>query len=262
MMFVLDKWYFDAIGADGTTFIGYTASLRWLGLSVGYDAFLLSPPDAPARERASIGTSHSPVRQPDDVAWSSPGLGVAGTWQRTAPRVRRRLHKDGRGSVLWLCEQPRARARVEVGDTAVEGTGYVERLRMTLPPTDLPVDTLHWGRFHARSETLVWVTWQYGTGGSWIFRNGRRQTRAGLLEQGIFGLDGGASLEFNGRRELRDRRVLPALAAVPGFRHRAAGKLAGMHETKWVGRGVLRGANGEPDGWLIHEEVTWGAHRD
>lgn len=261
-MFALDKWYFDLIAADGAAFIGYTASLRWLGLTVGYDAFLLSPPDGPPRERASLGSRHAPELRPDDVAWSSPGLGVSGTWLRTAPRVRRRLHEDGRGSVVWLCEMPRARARVAVGGQALEGTGYVERLRMTLAPTDLPLDTLHWGRFHAPGETLVWIAWQHGTAGSWIFRNGVRQARAGVIDQGIFGLNGGAFLEFNGRRALRDRYVLPALAAVPGLGRRAGGRLANLHETKWLGRGVLHGNEAEPDGWLIHEEVTWRAHRD
>ena len=261
-MFVLDKWYFDVIAPDGTAFIGYTASLGWLGMTVGYDACLLSPPDAPARERSSVGGSHPPARHPDDIAWHSPGIDVSGTWRRMAPRLRRRLHKDARGSVLWSCEQPRAHARVKVGDDALEGAGYVERLRMTVTPADLPIDTLHWGRFHAPGETLVWIAWQYGTGGSWIFRNGVRQARAGLLDQGIFGLDGGAFLEFSGRRALRDRYVLPALAAVPGIGRRAGGRLANMRETKWVGCGVLRGTDAQPQGWLIHEEVTWRAHRD
>jgi hypothetical protein len=258
-MFVLDKWYFDVIAPGGATFIGYTASLGWLGLTVGYDAFLLSPPDAPARERSSAGGSHPPARHRDDVAWNSPGLGVSGTWRRTAPRVRRRLHKDAQGSVLWFCEQPRAHARVTAGDDTLEGTGYVERLRMTMVPTDLPLHTLHWGRFHAPGETLVWIAWQHGAAGSWIFRNGVRQARAGVIDQGIFGLDGGAFLEFNGRRALRDRYVLPALAAVPGLGRRAAGRFANLHETKWLGRGVLHGNEAEPDGWLIHEEVTWRA---
>jgi len=261
-MFVLDKWYFDAIAPDGTAFIGYTAALRWLGLTVGYDAFLLSPPDAPARERSSVGGSNPPVRHRDDVAWHSPGIGVAGSWRRTDPRVRQRLHTSERGSVLWICEMPRSRARITIGDDAIEGTGYVERLRLTIPPNDLPLDTLHWGRFHAPGETLVWIAWQYGLGGSWIFRNSVRQTRAGLIDQGILGLDGGATLEFSGRRALRDRYLVPALAAVPGLGRRAGGRLANMHETKWVGCGVLRGTDTTLQGWLIHEEVTWRAQRD
>jgi hypothetical protein len=163
--------------------------------------------------------------------------------------------------VLWVCELPRARAQVTVGDDTIEGTGYVERLRLTLSPADLPLDTLHWGRFHAPGETLVWIAWQNGTGGSWIFRNGMRQTKAALIDHGIFGLDGGAFLEFTGRRALRDRYVVPALGAVAGLRNRAAGRLANMHETKWVGRGILHGADIEPGGWLIHEEVTWRAER-
>lgn len=261
-MFVLDKWYFDVVSAEGSAFLGYSASLAWSGLRVRYEAYFFSPPDAPTEEAASFGRPRPPRSLGDDVAWHSPRLGIEGTWRRAAPRLRRRLLHEERNSILWLCHQPRARAAVMLpSGRRIDGDGYVERLRMTIPPGELPFDTMHWGRFHGETETLVWIEWQRGERGRWIFRNGVGQKSAFLTDEGLSGLDAGGALDFGRLRPLRDRAVLPALASVPGLKRRAVGRLATMHETRWTGTGTLRrgDASREP-GRLIHEEVSWAAN--
>jgi len=261
-VFVLDKWYLDLVTADGAAFIGYSACLHWLGFRIALQSSLYSPPDGPVEERTSLHRSPPPVCFDGEVEWRSPAIEAGGTWRRTVPGLRRRLiHGEG-GTILWLCLQPRALGQVTLpGGRTLTGDGYVERLRMTLPPSRLPFDTLHWGRFHGDSETLVWIAWQQGAAGRWIFRNGAEQRDAVVSDQGV-SLDDGAWLRFSCLRPLRERRVLPALAAIPGLRRGTAGTIARMHERKWTGRGVLhRPAGADAHGWLIHEEVSWRADR-
>jgi hypothetical protein len=258
-VFVLDKWYFDLVSPEGGVLLGHSAFLSWSGLRLRYDAWLFSPPDAPAEEQTSLRRTGSPRTQGDVVAWHSPGLGITGTWRRTAARFRRRLHRDEHGSILWLCAMPRARASVTLPcGRPLEGDGYVERLRLTIPPTDLPFDALHWGRFHGAASTLVWIEWQSGERGRWIFHDGREQKRASLAAGGVSGLDAGGCLRFAERRLLRDRAVLPALAAIPGIERLPLGRLAALHEKRWTGAGVLARGDGSSEvGTFIHEEVEW-----
>jgi hypothetical protein len=258
-VFVLDKWYLDLVTADGAAFIGYSACLRWFGLRFQYQSSLFSPPDGPAEEHTSLRKRAPPARVDDAIEWRSPAIATAGTWRRVVPGLRRRLLHGGCGRILWLCHQPRALARVTLpGGRELQGDGYVEQLRMTLGPAGLPFNTLHWGRFHGDRETLVWIAWQHGNAGRWIFRNGVSQLEAVVSDRGVDGLGDGASLRFAGLRPVRERRVPPVFSMLPGLRHGTAGMITTLHERKWIGRGVLRRPRGDNvSGWFIHEEVTW-----
>lgn len=258
-MFELDKWYLDLITNDGGAFVGYAAMLHWRGLRVGYESFLFAPATGQAVERTTLRGALTLTSEGGTLRWNSHALGLSGTWEREIPSIERRLQNSDRGSVDWACHQPRSRARVRLPDgRQPEGTGYAERLRLTLPPMDLALDTLHWGRFHGDGETLVWIEWQNGENRRWIFRNGEEQRRALLVEGGIRDFDDGSEFRFGGTRTLRDRPVWPVLQGIPGLKKRAVGRLANMHETKWIGRGGLRAPGAaSTDGWYIHEEVTW-----
>lgn len=49
------------------------------------------------------------------------------------------------------------------------GTGYAERLDMTLAPWALPFEELRWGRFIGPSRSAVWIYWRGGLERRWAF---------------------------------------------------------------------------------------------
>ena len=56
--------------------------------------------------------------------------------------------------------QPRSRVEVLVGDCEFNGLGYAECLTVTVPPWQLPIRQLRWGRFVAPDRSLAWIDWQ------------------------------------------------------------------------------------------------------
>jgi hypothetical protein len=254
----LDKWYLDLVTPGGDAFIGYSARLRWLGLRIAYQSFLFSPAVGRRLERTTLRKASAPIRSGAVVEWRNARLGIAGRWCGQAPALRLRLLESESASIRWICHQPRAAASVTLpnGGT-MAGDGYVERLRVEMRHA-LPFDTLHWGRFHGDGETLLWISWDAGAAGLWVFRNGVLQHGAVVTNEAITGLDGGSRLGLGPLRRLRDRSVPRVLARlrVPGGS--AAAMLRTLRERKWVGRGDLADASGTTtSGWLIHEEVSW-----
>lgn len=221
-MFLLVKWYLDLVTDDGTALWAYSARLRWGALRLSYASVCRSVPGARLDEAATI-------------------RGVV------APRLD------------WLCQMPRARATVRWGDSTYVGLGYVESLRLTIPPGRPPFRTLRWGRHLSDRHALVWIEWEGGDPQRWVWLDGSEQRDARLTADGIAALDRGCELRLGSSRDLCDRPVVGSLARfLPAVARRAAGPLGSMREHKQLSRSSLLAPGQAPDlGWAIHEEVTW-----
>jgi hypothetical protein len=258
-MFRLRKYYLDLVTRDGTALIAYAARLHLGGLRVGYSAVLVAPPDRPSSERSALGRHPLPEFAEGSVSWVCPALELSGSWQGPAPAVNRTLLQGVGGSIGWSCQLTRSQATVQLGSERYSGDGYVECVRLTIAPWNLPFRTLHWGRHGSASHSVVWIAWSGRDNASWIWLDGREQPAARLTARGIEGLEGDGSLELSAGRDLRNRRLLDALGpTIPRLIPLIGKRLSSFHEHKQVSSSSLR-MRGTPldQGWSIHEVVGW-----
>jgi hypothetical protein len=248
-VFELSKWYADAVSADGDFRIGYCARLRYRRLSVPYSSIV----DA-------RGQRHSPVGQAPqltgsgDVHWRVPALEIDARWQRSMPEIRKTIYESAEGVVDWHCVLPRG----AVSDGAFNGLGYVEHLRLTLPPWRLPIRTLRWGRFLSPRNSLIWIDWQGDFTSRTVFLNGRPAV-ALALEDDAIALDDGTRITFDRGLTIRWGTLgSTVLNAIPGLDQIAPLRILQVEECKWLSRSSLDLPGEEPDrGWSIHEVVRW-----
>lgn len=258
-MFLLDKWYFDLVTDAGDVFIGYVARLQWVTVRITYASVLISESDGRTVESA-VGRGVQPPRLANGVlTWENPRLVVQGAWHPDAPPLERTLASGRHGTVQWNCVAPRARATVGWNGRDLAGIGYVERLRLTVPPWRLPFRILRWGRHLSDRHWLAWIEWEGTAAQRWIWLDGVEQPEARLTDTGVTGLVGGWGLRLDGTRDVRNRRVLDAVGGVlPALARRLARPLGAMHEHKKLDRSWIEESGTPLDrGWTVHEVVTW-----
>jgi len=255
--FLLSKWYLDCVTDDGNAFIGYAATLSWKGLSLHYSSVLRRRPGEGVKTDTTLEEFSAPEVSGQSVQWSSPRLGVAGTWEADARPLRRTLLESDAGDIEWDCLQPRARASVRVGGARLEGFGYVEHLSMTVPPWRLPFEELRWGRFLSGEDSVVWIDWRGGDSLNLSFHNGARAEGA-LISDDEFAA-GDVRLKLDESVVLRDGVLVEtALPMIPGVRRLFPFRILRTRECKWLSRGALQRPDAEvSNGWAIHEVVRW-----
>jgi hypothetical protein len=258
-VFELTKWYLDIVTDEGDALIAYAARLNIEGLRVSYASTLFSRPAERDIEKATIRGVTCPVLNSGECAWQSRPLDVEGTWHRESPAIERTLIETPDGSIRWTCHMPRARATFRHRQRALHGRGYVECLTMTVAPWKLPFRTLRWGRHTSDQHSLVWIDWDRGDAGRWIWLDGVEQPGARLADTGVTGLSGGGELHLRDSRDVRDRRVLAGISGViRALRPHATSPLAGMHEHKQLSSSAITGTGHAMDrGEALHEVVTW-----
>lgn len=257
-MFALRKWYLDVVTEDGAAAILYAARLGWGPLRAAYSSMLLATPDAPPRERAARGRVEWPRDETDTIRWEHHSFRVRGEWVRNADAIERTLAEYPEGAVQWSCRMPCARASVDIGDTHLEGLGYVECLDLSIVPWKLPFHRLRWGRYTSPRHSAVWIAWEGGDERRWVWLDGTDQPSASIND-GLSGLEDGGALVLEAGRTLRDRGLIPAIRGpLPALARRVAGPLGRMHECKSLARGVMTSTSWSPDhGWSIYEVVSW-----
>jgi hypothetical protein len=265
-MFRLTKWYLDAVGADGTAFIGYVAHLRWGALRIRYRAVLLALPNESTTEAFTLRASPDPlVEESGIVRWSCLPLRLQGVWTPCATPVRRTLFASKEGDVVWECLAPAATVDLTLRSLRITASGYVECLTMTAPPWVLGLDELHWGRFISGDSQVVWLDWRGSGARRLVLLNGEEMPDAVVYEQRIvLTPDEQRSLvlaEMAGEpqsRILRQGPLANIIAAVPLLKDALPRWLGEGYEKKLLSRGRLQ-SNELPakEGWAIHEVVTW-----
>jgi hypothetical protein len=258
-MFELVKWYLDLVTDLGTAVIGYSVDCRLGAGSFRYASLLHSPPDQPASERTTLLGARFPVPEGDLLRWQVPAFRFDAAWQRTGVPLEQTLLDAEPGRIEWYCRQPRALVTARLDDTVLTGLGYAERLRMTVPPWQLPFRTLRWGRYVSARHEIVWIEWEHDLGRRWLWLDGREEPNARLDHDRIVGLSERRELALDDRRVLRDSRVLTSLGQIlPDSIRARVGPLAGMREQKWLAESELRQDGVAVDrGWALHEEVRW-----
>ena len=258
-MFLLDKWYLDVVTDGGDVAILYAARLRWGAFRVAYASAIEDHEAGTHREARTIRGVEPAGRDARELTWRNKALVVDGRWERGARPIRRTLASTPHGEIRWSCHVPRGRASVRIGGCTYDGSGYAERLRLTIPPWKLPFDTLLWGRHVSDRHSVVWIEWRGAECRSWVWLDGRDQPDAVVTDAGVSGLADGAELCAGNGRDVVDRGVLAAFTdLLPGFAHRVGEALGTMHERKRVERStIVRAGQPVDEGWTVRELVTW-----
>jgi hypothetical protein len=136
------------------------------------------------------------------------------------------------------------------------GLGYAECLTLTLPPWQLPMLQLRWGRFVSQNESLAWVDWQGEYSTSFAIHNGRACKTLSVSDSEI--AIPGATLRMEESFPLRAGRLgATVLRGAPALGKLLPRSLRNIEEQKWRSRGILSSKERNSSGWVIHEVVHW-----
>ena len=244
----------DCVSDAGEVAILYSARVRWRGIRLAYSNLIST--DGAAGNSASSTHSVKIRRDGQQILVASPQLDVQGQWTARAAPVERTVYACETGSVIWNCLQPAASVCLSVGEKKLAAAGYAECLTLTLPPWQLPLRHLQWGRFVSDRDALTWIDWKGSYAMSLVVHNGASHEGASISTTEVAW--GGGKLRMEEPLALRTGRlgstVLPAAPALSRiFPH----SLFNIEEKKWRSRGILETPDHQSRGWVIHEMVDW-----
>jgi hypothetical protein len=257
--FALTKWYFDCICDNGRAAIGYYVRLTWGRLSLTWQALSVWEAGRRTLERSSLAGSPTPSRSPERITWNAPGLGCSVAADVCQPCAALRLFKTATGFVDWRCEAPLAHVTIELAGAApLHGIGYVECLELTIPPWQLPIRELRWGRWadHDARHSIVWVDWRGESPNTWVLVDG---VHASAMEVQDDGVDLATSkLTLTSDQTLSSRAPEDIIFRIPPLRAIVPDSLLALREVKWLSRGAWRRAGeATAEGPALHERVVF-----
>jgi hypothetical protein len=259
MSFSLKKYYVDFVTCEGCFFIGYSARLSFGRIKINYSATLHHPSISGVNRGPVLSNRETPVENDSNLTWRSSRLGFDGQWQRHAAAEKLVLHESTSGVVEWDCQQPSAQAKLATSSgTTFHGLGYVESLNLTIPPWQLGLQTLLWGRFVSDSHSVVWIQWQGKYAVTVLICDGERVSNAHISDNSVGCDDFELSLEP--AMTIREDSIGETLVSkVPTLLKVAPIEFLGGKEQKYLSRGQLKFVGGSHHrGWVIHERVDWG----
>lgn len=251
MKFKLKKWYMDLVNPGGGAFIGYCALARLGPLPLKYASVLELSAGGVEERGGALG-----VREPEagekGLIWSFEGKETFSCASPAFPSGERVLLDDNRGRITWHCRAASAPGRA---GGAGEGLAYCELLELELESFRLPIETLYWGHFSAPGRSLVWLKWEGPAPLSLLLLYGKEA--GGEVSAGGVAFDGG-ELVFGSGRVIRSGFIgETALASFPAKKSVLPRELLEIHESKELGRAVLRIGGAETQGWALHEVVKF-----
>lgn len=264
--FSLTKYYMDCETPAGDVILCYASDLHVGGVQLRQSSVLVHSVDAGSWSRQSFFRGRLPRQGKSGWVWHCPALGVRGQWAcHGAPSPAIKLYETETGkNVVWQCLAPRADVCLSLRGRHETGTGYVECLSMSLEPWKLPVDTLHWGRYHGLQGTdLTWIFWEGEHPLSLLLRGSECVSPPGCVcaaaDGSAIDLGGGSLMELSRDRVLRTGDISnTALKYFPGpVKRLLPGSILHLQETKWAGAALLHDGRAPEPGFAIHEIVRF-----
>ena len=250
----IEKWYLDSVTPKGAGMIGYAARIGAGPLSIHcVETLRWNPGDLAAQHRFALG-GKLPRETAEGVAWHCRTAEAEGRWRRRqAGLATVTLYEEPAGRIAWTCFCPAADSTVTVDGQSQVGSGYAERLTLTLPVARLPFRELRWGRFIAEMQNCLWIEWQGAKARRWCFHNGDPVDATAPDRHGFAW--NGHRLRLDSGITLRSGCVLETAFGEAGpLRWLLPRAIRGIQETKWCSAGVLTDNQGrEHTGWAIHE---------
>ena len=232
-----------------TYWVGYCARLRCGRFSVPYASVL----ETTGRRHALVGADPF-LPDAGEVLLRVPALDIHASWRRSSPGLHKVVYQSHDGSVDWQCLVPRGAASVG----RFEGLGYVDRLRLTIPPWRLPIRRLRWGRFLSPGHSLIWIDWQGDFSSRTVFLDGGEASALEIDDDSLSLADGTRATFDRGLVIRRGALGSTVLGAIPGLQRIAPARIFQVEECKWRSRSSLEIPGEAVDhGWSIHEVVNW-----
>lgn len=254
MGFSLVKWYLDCVTEQGDTAILYCADLRWSRIRANYSSGLFALDGAVATQSSAARCELTGGEQQLEI--NLPGLGISGRWESRATPVRASIYREASGAVDWHCLQPASAVTLRVGDRELTGLGYAECLTLTLPPWQLPLRELRWGRFVSPDDSVAWIDWRGPHSTRLAVHNGRT-TDALTISDSEITVDN-ATLHLADSLTLRAGALGATVFPGAGLLGKLLpSSLRNIDERKWRSRATLSTPDHESNGWAIHEVVLW-----
>jgi len=257
--FTLTKWYFDCVAPNGRVVIGYWASLAWRHLSFTWQTVVLYETGRSPTRRSSLVRAPPPSVGCDTITWRAPALGCVIDVESRQRPIEERLLDDGTGIVDWRAEAPAAFVSVELrGFVPVQGSGYAERILITVPPWRLPIRELRWGRWldAASSRSVVWIDWRGEYPRTWVFVDGNMAPSAVVTDEGVCA--GNVKVVVGERRTLEAPAFSQIAAAIPSLQAVVPKSLLALRQTRWCSNSTLQEGNDAAlSGRAIHEVVEF-----
>lgn len=248
------KWYLDCSASGNVAAVVYVGRVSVGWLSAPYAEILVRGGGAADLHVKRVSASSIVSELPDRISIEAPALGVSGNWTRRAPEVGATLIDARATRIEWRCRLPRADVELHLPDGRVlEGAGYVEHLSLDGTTAGLPFRQLRWGRFIGGHRHAVWIDWDDGLAGRWVFVDGLA-VDATVVTNEVVAWPGGR-LEIDAGFSLRHARVAETVGG--RFGRWLPRKLAGAMESKWAGPARLIERSTTTDGQVIHEVVRW-----
>jgi hypothetical protein len=253
--FSLVKWYMDCVTEEGEAAIVYAADLKWRGVHAHIGSVLTTKKSEAPLTCTSLG-GYQLDSSAELISVAHPKLKIKGRWELDAEPFRRPIYEERGGSVVWDCVQPRSRVNVSIGNRQLKGLGYAECLSVTVPPWQLPLRELRWGRFVATDHTLAWVDWIGTYSCSVAVLDNREAALRSVTHERVVTGDG--VLDIAQGVSLRAGRLgSTILPGASGLRKLFPRNLFSIEEEKNLGLGTLTLAEQATRGWVIHEVVKW-----
>lgn len=256
--FRLEKWYLDCVTPDGAVLIGYAARLDWGLVRLSYGARMTKAKDHPLAQHQSLSFG-TLVDGTGTISWANDRLKVRGEWTGGEPIAPTVVVNEPAGRIEWQCLGANCAVEVCSNGQAMVGTGYVEKLTMTIPPWKLPFTELRWGRFISddRSSHLVWIDTRGAVPRTWVWVD------SGAPVAGIVDGDGvrtdTADVVFLASAPLRSENVADGLlGGLQPMKKLLPEGIRAIQEDKHISTCTARVEGVESKGFSINEVVTWG----
>ena len=263
--FHLDKWFLDFTGENGEAMIFYAAKLTWHGWSASYTSWLEYDAAYGVRLSSRFRNVQMPQKKDDLIMWSDTKFGVSGTWESLENMIQTRIFDSDEGFLDWKCFQPASKVQLKVNGSVLKGRGYVEQLILTVPPWNIPMDELRWGRFGSIKHNMVWIELREKEKKQWLWLNGEKIENCVIKDEYIslpdkdmvLNLDRGIVLEVEKKIFSVVEKII---RYIPGFKKVMPINFLMADEFKWLSKGVLQVDNKIlSSGMAIHELVNFKA---
>lgn len=237
--------------------IGYAVKLKWGPIRLAYGSRIAKAKDGPSSQRQSLSFGRLNEER-ETITWSNDRLKVDGAWTSGEPITRTVVLDEPSGTIVWQCLGANCAVDVRTDGRAMTGTGYVEKLSMTIPPWKLPLTELRWGRYISddRSNHVVWIDLRARTQRNWIWVNSGEAVGGTVDDDGV--RTDGAELTFESSQLVRSENVARTLLGRFQFLRRLfPRRLWAVQEDKQISSCVLMTEGSESRGSSINEVVRW-----
>lgn len=257
--FAFTKWYLDGVNEGGDVCTMYCTHLEVGDLALTWHAVADYPVTGEPQQRWSLARVAAPELVGARLIWEAPALDLSLVMDPfDRPRDVRLLDRAD-GAVAWHGATMAANLRLErPGQPVFAGAGYAECLSLTIPPWQLPIDTMEWGHWMSddRAHASTWFRWRDTHPLDRVIEDGG--DAASVVIDGARITTANSALEISRERPLERRSLRDIIRAIPLVSRVVPERLLGLVETTWVGRGIRRDADGSThEGWAIRETVRF-----